>query len=352
MDSRARGIGGERGEEGGRGGGDHAGELGHAGDLDHAGDFLRIDPKARLDRISDSLGFSEAFGGEEKALFDPRDERDLEGAFELFGVHSFDPPTKRKVVGGRRAGKKQHPGTKQTKSHPLTSSDTAETHGLALADAVISSVKAKYSVSAIRSMYRRRKEADVAGQRAAYARSRVDMLPDERTREWKEARVERARGRKTGTIEELGRDLEKEKAGEEEEEEEEPGHVIKGITLQRLSTDPFYKSNLEQDVRKLLRSSKPVLLIASCLENGGSGPDAKLALQMAATALLRDIDGGIIPRAKERVNEGVPTGDWEMELLPKGERGEKASKVEFEFRLPRHNFDEGGREKRLTTAPC
>ena len=79
---------------------------------------------------------------------------------------------------------------------------------------------------------------------------------------------------------------------------------------------------------------------------------------MLATQLLRDISGGVIPRAKEVVGdgdglrEGVPSGDWEMVLKPKEEREwERRKIVDFEVKLPRHNFQDDKERARLTTAP-
>jgi len=129
--------------------------------------------------------------------------------------------------------------------------------------------------------------------------------------------------------------------------------LMENLTLKEMSTDPFYKSNKEMDCRAQLRAKRRVLLRSNIIENGGYAADAKLCLQMLATTLLRDIDGGIIPRAKEVINEGTATGDWEMWLDPKIDKYSREAELKtFEVKVPRHNFDDVDRSrKNLTTAP-
>jgi len=316
------------------------------------------------------LGFASSSAFDDgAALFNPRDARELESTFELFGLQDHKP---RKKGGGKKKGARVRQKednsydtsyydalnpiplnhTQQNLMNPKVvrnhGRDYEENQGLALADSIINDVKAKYSVTAVRSMYRRRKESEAMDQQAAYSRSKKAMEPSKATKEWKRARVEENRKRKTTRLDDVNN--EKEEAAVVVEEEEEH-FVIAHITLQQLSTDPFYKSDIEQDVRKKLRDKRSVLLRARCTENDNSGPDSKLALQMVATSLLRDIDGGIIPRAREKVFDGVPSGDWEMVLEPKKEYREKEVLTDYEYRLPRYDFDQAGREKRLTTAP-
>ena len=240
-------------------------------------------------------------------------------------------------------------------------SDFDERQGIALAESVIKEVRKNYSVTAVRSMYRRRKEAEQEDQRAAYRNMKKSMEADARAKEWKKSRVDDVRKKRTGTITEVARDdkavhfVEKEKEKEKAAEEEKDGFfVMDHLTLKEMSTDPFYKSAKETDCRALLRRMTGVLLRSNVIENGGYAADAKLCLQMLATSLLGDIDGGIIPRAREIVREGVPTGNWEMLLEPKVERfGLKAELKKFEIRMPRHNFDDvENTRKNLMTAPC
>jgi hypothetical protein len=325
-------------------------------------------PKNHLDDISNSLGFASSSAFDDGAeLFNPKDARDLDSTFKLFGLQDHKP---RKKNGGR-GRRRQEAEVVYDANNPIPLNftvqnmykpkvgrtrplDYEENQGLALADSIINDVKAKYSVTAVRSMYRRRKESELQDQQAAYSRNKKAMEADKNTLEWKKARIDASRKRKTGNIEDLNKSKEEEVEEVVLVEEEGEHYVVKGITLKQMSTDPFYKSNLEQDVRAKLREKRSVLLRANCIENEGSGPDSKLALQMLATALLRDIDGGIIPRAKEQVFDRVPSGDWEMILEPKVEyRDRQDAKTDYEFKLPRHHFDDDmGREKRLTTAPC
>jgi len=67
-------------------------------------------------------------------------------------------------------------------------SDYDERQSIALAESVIKEVRKKYSVTAVRSMYRRRKESEQEDQRAAYNRNKKMMQAGKRAREWKKAR--------------------------------------------------------------------------------------------------------------------------------------------------------------------
>ena len=217
------------------------------------------------------------------------------------------------------------------------------------------SPSARRSVTAVRSMYKRRKESEQEDQRAAYNRSKKMMQAGRRAREWKKSRFDSVKGRKTRTIDEVATEEARQPPPKEEssDDEEERFFLMDHLTLKEMSTDPFYKSNKEMDCRAQLRGKNKVLLRSNTIENGGYAADAKLCLQMLATTLLRDIDGGIIPRAKEVFNEGTATGDWEMWLDPKLDKYAKESELKtFEVKIPRHNFDDVDRSrKNLTTAP-
>ena len=201
-------------------------------------------------------------------------------------------------------------------------------------------------------MYRRRRETEATDQKIEYNRNRKMMQADERVKEWKRTRVDQVRKKKTGSLEDLNKEVVKKVVVVEEEVEE--FFVIDGLTLKEMSTDPFYKSNKEMDARKALKEHRKVMLRSRVDDNGGYMQDAKLCLQMLATTLLRDIDGGIIPRAKEKVVEGVCTGDLEMILVPKPEKDYSGKNLKnFEIRMPRrqHKFEEDRERARLTTAP-
>ncbi|GMH53440.1 hypothetical protein TrRE_jg11478, partial [Triparma retinervis] len=247
----------------------------------------------------------------------------------------------------------EHMNKPKLKKHH--NSDYDERQSIALAESVISEVRKKYSVTAVRSMYKRRKESEQEDQRAAYNRSKKMMQAGRRAREWKKSRFDSVKGRKTRTIDEVATEEARQPPPKEEssDDEEERFFLMDHLTLKEMSTDPFYKSNKEMDCRAQLRGKNKVLLRSNTIENGGYAADAKLCLQMLATTLLRDIDGGIIPRAKEVFNEGTATGDWEMWLDPKLDKYAKESELKtFEVKIPRHNFDDVDRSrKNLTTAP-
>ncbi|GMH60003.1 hypothetical protein TL16_g02946 [Triparma laevis f. inornata] len=230
--------------------------------------------------------------------------------------------------------------------------DYDERQAIALSDSVIKEVRAKYSVTAVRALYRRRRETEATDQKIEYNRNKKMMQADERVKEWKRTRVDQVRKKKTRSLEDLNKEVVKKVVVVEEEVEE--FFVIDGLTLKEMSTDPFYKSNKEMDARKAIKEHRKVMLRSRVDDNGGYMQDAKLCLQMLATTLLRDIDGGIIPRAKEKVVEGVCTGDLEMILVPKPEKDYSGKNLKnFEIRMPRrqHKFEEDRERARLTTAP-
>lgn len=108
------------------------------------------------------------------------------------------------------------------------------------------------------------------------------MQAEKRVMEWKKTRVTDARSKKTATVDEVARDVKKvkEESGENDEEAEPEYFVLEGLTLVKMSTDPFYKSNLETDARAALRARKSVLLRSNVIDNGGYASDAKLSLQV------------------------------------------------------------------------
>ena len=138
------------------------------------------------------------------------------------------------------------------------SEDFDERQAVALSDAVIKEVKAKYSVSAVRALYRRRRETEEYDQKAAYQRSKKMMQAEKRVMEWKKTRVIDARSKKTATVDEVAKDVKKVKEEDDDDDgEKEPEYfVLEGLTLVKMSTDPFYKSNLETDARAALRARK------------------------------------------------------------------------------------------------
>ena len=249
--------------------------------------------------------------------------------------------------------------------------DTEENQSVALATEVIKDLKEKYSVSAVRSMYRRRKIHDEMVGRAMHNEERRRMKPDEAALEWRKVRVEENRRRKVGNPDNLaasddfatgendGGATGGGKKNSKKTAREDLMHCISGLTLIELSTNNFYKSEKEMECRNTLRQGKSVLLRSNALDNNGSAFDSRLALQMLSTTVLRDIDGGIIPRASEIYSDatsyspGVPTGDWEMLLEPKGVDGKDnkyKGKTQFEFKLPKE-WNDTNRVARLTTAP-
>eukprot|EP00520_Triparma_pacifica_P001216 CAMPEP_0118639146 /NCGR_PEP_ID=MMETSP0785-20121206/4069_1 /TAXON_ID=91992 /ORGANISM="Bolidomonas pacifica, Strain CCMP 1866" /LENGTH=524 /DNA_ID=CAMNT_0006530457 /DNA_START=116 /DNA_END=1687 /DNA_ORIENTATION=- len=234
----------------------------------------------------------------------------------------------------------EHMNKPKLKKHH--NSDYDERQSIALAESVINEVRKKYSVTAVRSMYKRRKESEQEDQRSAYNRSKKMMQAGKRAREWKKSRYDNVKGRKTKTIEQVAtEEKRKPPPKDDSSDEEEDFFLMDHLTLKEMSTDPFYKSNKEMDCRAQLRAKRKVLLRSNIIENGGYAADTKLCLQMLATTLLRDIDGGIIPRANEVVNEGTATGDWEMWLDPKLDKYAKEAELKtFEVKIPRHNFDD------------
>jgi hypothetical protein len=247
--------------------------------------------------------------------------------------------------------------------------DTEENQSVALATEVIKDLKEKYSVSAVRTMYRRRKIHEEMLGRAQNNEERRRMKPDEDALLWRKVRVEENRRRKVGNPEDLavttGDDF---AIGTQDEGGETQGsrnnskknttredlmYYISGLTLTQLSTDNFYKSEKEMECRKALKEGKSVRLSSCSRDNGGSAFDSRLALQMLCTTVLRDIEGGIIPRASEIYEGRIPTGDWEMMLEPKGLDGKDnkyKGRTQFEFKLPKE-WNDQTRVARLTTAP-
>ena len=117
-------------------------------------------------------------------------------------------------------------------------------------------------------------------------------------------------------------------------------HIITGLTMKRLSTDPYFKVEKENEARDKLKMGTDVLLRSNTIENGGTGTDSRLSLQFLASGLFRDIKGGVIPAAEEVINDGVPTGDWEMLLECKeGIENENKSLTKYDCVLPRFNKD-------------
>ncbi|GMH95636.1 hypothetical protein TrVE_jg13879 [Triparma verrucosa] len=382
----AEGFGFGSGEDGaydGGGGGQYSGYHEHREHREHQGHFEHREhrehrePRSHLKELNDALGFDQSVPVANPSM------GELSGTFKLFGLESEEevdeemrrrgqPQRKKdpKYGHSKRQYEHEHYGSDDqyynalnplpinyTNDHRMKpkiqknhKDDYDERQAIALSDSVIKEVRAKYSVTAVRALYRRRRETEESDQKLEYNRNKKMMQADERVKEWKRTRVDQVRKKKTGSLEDLNKEVVKKVAVEKEEPEE--FYIIEGLTLKEMSTDPFYKSNKEMDARKALKANRKVMLKSRVDDNGGYMQDAKLCLQMLATALLRDIDGGIIPRAKEKVVEGLVTGDLEMILEPKPEKDyNRQSLKNFEIRMPRHNFDDDKERARLTTAP-
>ncbi|GMH97140.1 hypothetical protein TrST_g5391 [Triparma strigata] len=346
----AEGFGFGSGEDGaydGGGGGQYSGyhehrehreHREHQGHFEHREHREHREPRSHLKELNDALGFDQSVPVANPSM------GELSGTFKLFGLESEEEVDEEMRRRGQPQRKKdpKYGHSKRQYEHEHYGSDDH--------DSVIKEVRAKYSVTAVRALYRRRRETEESDQKLEYNRNKKMMQADERVKEWKRTRVDQVRKKKTGSLEDLNKEVVKKVAVEKEEPEE--FYIIEGLTLKEMSTDPFYKSNKEMDARKALKANRKVMLKSRVDDNGGYMQDAKLCLQMLATALLRDIDGGIIPRAKEKVVEGLVTGDLEMILEPKPEKDyNRQSLKNFEIRMPRHNFDDDKERARLTTAP-
>jgi len=232
--------------------------------------------------------------------------------------------------------------------------DYEENMGAALADSVLKDVREKYSVSAVRSMYRRRRETEEQEGRAEFNRNKEKLKPNKKTLEWKKTRVDEMRKRRVGKTSDLVKVEEDEQAdtgGEEETVRVKNVHLITSLTMKKLSTDPYYKVEKENEARDKLKAGIDVILRSNNIENGGTATDSRLALQFLASGLFREIEGGVIPPAEEIVNDGVPSGEWQM-LLEAKEGAESENKIKlmkYECVLPKFNND-GNHIPRASTA--